>query len=176
MSSTATNKLYDYLKESEQKIFQSFENLNTDDKLAWFYWVYEKMGDSITPAAPSAADPNLAPVLLGTFYKLSDDDQLAIMRQIVNQEDTEYSRYYGALSVNNRLMVWYGWARAMGETVVDLPSDYPKTDAISQLLDQTQQLEFQEQISVFRAIASDMGYSEVGSVPDQSQTGKTDSL
>lgn len=31
-----------------QKLVDAFNNLDTDAKLAWFYLVYKKMGDSIT--------------------------------------------------------------------------------------------------------------------------------
>lgn len=176
MASTSVNKLYGYLKESEQAIVRDFLQMGTDEKLAWLYFVYLKMGDSITPAAPTAADPNLSPTLLGSFYEMSDDDQLAIMRQIANNEPSEYSRYYGALTENNRLLVLYAWAQAMGSTVVDLPQGYSASKVSNQLLTQIQQLDFQEQISVLRAVAASMGYSEVDQIPDQSQTGKTDSL
>lgn len=172
----AADKLYEYLTDVERQTFQQFETLSTDDKLAWFYWVYQHMGDSITPAAPVAADPNLAPILLGDFYELPKDDQLTIMRQIVKKEDTEYSRYYGALAENNRLLVWYAWAQAMGDTVVGMPNDYSATQATQQLLDQIQKLDFQEQISILRTVVADMGYSDVGRIPTQAETGKTDSL
>ncbi len=175
MTSTSA-KLFNYLKDSEKKIVQGVLQFSSDEKLAWLYFVYLKMGDSITPAAPTSADPNLSPILLGTFYEQSQDEQLAIMRQIASGEPSEYSRYYGALTENNRLLVWYAWAQAMGSTVVGLPQDYSASDASNQLLTQIQQLDFQEQISVLRAIVSGMGYSDVAPIPDQTQTGKTDSL
>ena len=37
-------------------------------------------------------------------------------------------------------------------------------------------LEFQEQISMLRAVAGNMGYSEVRNIPSQQETGKTPSL
>ncbi len=159
-----------------QKAVEAFNALDTDAKLAWLYFVYEKMGDSITPAAPTAADPELAPLLLGDYLQLSDDQQLAIMRDIVNCKDTEYSRAYGALKENNQLLVWYAWAVAMGDTVVDMPSDYNSTGAINNLLSQIEGLDFEGQISVLRAIAGEMGYSDVKPIETQAQTGKTSSL
>ena len=80
-----------------QKVVQDFNALDTDAKLAWFYLVYKEMGDSVTPAAPAATEPELAPKLMGDFFELSDDEQLAIMRQIVNRENTEYSHAYAAI-------------------------------------------------------------------------------
>ena len=164
------------LSAETQKVIKAFDALDTDAKLAWFYLVYKKMGDSITPAAPTAAEPELAPRLLGDYYELSDDEQLAIMRQIVNKEDTEYSRAYGALKENNQLMVWYAWAQAMGDTVVGMPSNYQASEPVNNLLSQTEGLDFEDQISIFRTISSNMGYTDVKPIETQAQTGKTSSL
>jgi hypothetical protein len=173
LADDATSEL---LTGQTQDVFMAYNKLGTDDKLALLYFIYEAMGEEITPAAPTAADPNLAPVLLGDFYSLSKDDQLAIMRQIVNCDDTEYSRAYGALAPNNQLLVWYAWAQGMGDTVVDMPSDYQTPQAVNNLLNQIEKLEFQQQISVLRAIANQMGHTNVQPIPTQAETGKTSSL
>jgi hypothetical protein len=162
--------------EDTKKVVQAFEGLSTDEKLALLYYIYKKMGDSITPAAPTAANPEIAPRLLGEFYELSDDDQLAVMREIVNREDTELSRAYGALTENNQLVVWYAWARGMGDTVVDLPQGYQPTQAINDALSQIEGLDFEGQISLLREVAGNMGYSDVKPIPTQAETGKTPSL
>jgi Orange carotenoid protein, N-terminal len=159
-----------------QKVFSNYSSLGADDKLALLYYVYEKMGESITPAAPAAADPELAPLLLENFFKLSGDDQLAVMREVVNGEDTEYSQAYGSLTANNQLLVWYAWAQGMGKTVIDMPGNYKPAKAVSDSLSQIEGLEFQDQISVLREIASKMGHSNVQAIPTQAETGKTSSL
>ena len=164
------------LSSETQKVVQAFDALDTDAKLALLYFVYEDMGDSVTPAAPAAAEPELAPKLLGEFYELSDEQQLAIMREIVNREDTEYSRTYGALKENNQLMVWYAWAQGMGDTVVDIPEEYESTEAIDNVIDQVEELEFEQQMSVLRTIVSYMGYTDVKPIETQAETGKTASL
>ncbi len=164
------------LSDETQKVVQGFNALDTDAKLAWFYLVYKKMGDSITPAAPAATEPELAPLLMGKFYELSDQEQLAIMRQIVNRENTEYSHAYGAIKENNQLMVWYAWAQGMGNSVVGMPQDYNASEAINNLISQIEGLEFEEQISIFRTIAGEMGYTDVKPIETQAQTGKTASL
>lgn len=159
-----------------QKIFGNYNKFNTDEKLALLYFIYERMGESITPAAPAAAEPNLAPVLLGDFYSLTGEQQLAVMREIVNNQDTEYSRAYGALTANNQLLVWYAWAQGMGESVIDMPDNYEATQAIDNALTQIEGLDFQQQISLLREIANQMGYSNVHKAPSQAETGKTASL
>ncbi len=164
------------LSDETQKVVQAFNTLDTDPKLALLYFVYEKMGDSITPAAPAAADPELAPRLMGDYYELSADQQLAIMREIVNCENTDYSRDYGALKENNQLMVWYAWAQGMGDKIVGMPEGYEATKAINDVLSQVEGLEFEEQISILRTIATNMGHTDVKPIETQAETGKTSSL
>lgn len=164
------------LSNETQKVVEAFNALDTDAKLSWLYFVYEKMGESITPAAPTAADPELAPILLGDYLQLSDEQQLDIMRDIINRKDTEYSRAYGALKENNQLLVWYAWAVEMGDTVVDVPQNYEATDAINNALAQIEELDFEGQISVLRAVAGEFGYTDVKPIATQAQTGKTPSL
>lgn len=164
------------LSEAGRKIVQTFASLGVDEKLALLYYIYTKMGGSITPAEPDAADPDLAPVLLGDFYNLSNDEQLNVMRDIVDHKDTDYSHAYGALKENNQLMVWFAWAQAMGDTVVDLPSGYQASAAVSQALSQIESLDFEEQMSVLREVAGNMGYTSVKPAQTQVETGKTSSL
>ncbi|NEQ27124.1 MAG: orange carotenoid protein, partial [Microcoleus sp. SIO2G3] len=61
------------MPDETKKAVEAFKKLGTDDKLALFYLIYTKMGDSVTPAAPSATDPELTPKLMGEFFELSDD-------------------------------------------------------------------------------------------------------
>jgi hypothetical protein len=159
-----------------QKLVEAFEDLGTDQQLALLYYIYEKMGDSITPAAPGAANPELAPTLLGDYLNLGDDEQLQIMRDIVEGKDTEWSRLYGGLKPNNQLVVWYSWAVEMGKNVVDIPANYEANEASQDILKQIQEFEFEQQITVLRQIVSDMGYSDVQAPPSQEETGKTPSL
>jgi hypothetical protein len=164
------------LSNETQNIVQTINGLGTDEKLALLYFVYEKMGDSITPAAPAAAEPQLAPMLLDDFYKLSHDQQLNIMRGIVNRDDTPYSHAYGALTANNQLLVWYAWAIDMGERIVDIPEGYEATEAVNGVLGQIEGLEFEQQISVLRDVANNMGYTDVKPIATQDEVGKTSSL
>ncbi|GAX35504.1 orange carotenoid protein N-terminal domain-containing protein [Nodularia sp. NIES-3585] len=176
MTTTSNKNVSQALNNETIKVVEGFNALDTDAKLAWFYFVYKKMGKSITPAAPEAAEPELSPMLLGDYFQLSPEQQLTIMRDIVEGKDTDYSRAYGAIKENNQLLVWYAWAAAMGNQVVGMPNNYQGTDAIKNLLSQTEKLDFEGQISVFRTIAGQMGYSDVQPIETQAQTGKTPSL
>ncbi|TAF59066.1 MAG: orange carotenoid protein [Oscillatoriales cyanobacterium] len=145
------------LSNDTQNMVEKINGLGTDEKLALLYFVYEKMGESITPAAPAAAEPELAPVLLNDFYNLSHDQQLNIM-------------------ANNQLLVWYAWAIDMGDKIVDIPEGYEATEAVNGVLGQIEGLEFEQQISVLRDVANNMGYTDVKPIATQAQVGKTSSL
>ncbi|TAG61928.1 MAG: orange carotenoid protein [Oscillatoriales cyanobacterium] len=151
------------LSDDTQNMVDKINGLGTDEKLALLYFIYEKMGDSITPAAPTAAEPELAPMLLNDFYNLSHDQQLNIIA-------------YGALTANNQLLVWYAWAIDMGDKIVDIPEGYEATEAVNCVLDQIEGLEFEQQISVLRDVANNMGYTDVKPIATQAQVGKTSSL
>jgi Orange carotenoid protein, N-terminal len=164
------------LSEKTQEIYQNCDRIDTDGKLALLYYIYKELGNSITPAAPNAADLNLTSSLIEEFFNLSDDEQLEIMRDIVNCKDTEYSHAYGGLSPNNQLLVWYAWAQEMGKSVVDIPDNYKAAEGVNQALSQIKKLEFEEQISLLREIATNMGYSQVKRVSSIDEVGITPSL
>jgi hypothetical protein len=163
-------------QQATQDLFGRYAALGVDDKLALLYYRCEGMGGSITPAAPQAADPELAEPLVTALYDLSEDDQLEAMRAVVRGDDTEISQRYGGLSANNQLLVWYGWAQAMGKQIVDMPSDYQADGPLQDILSEIKGMEFQSQISVLREAASQMGFSSVTAPPPLAETGVTDSL
>ncbi|MGB3615633.1 MAG: orange carotenoid protein N-terminal domain-containing protein [Elainellaceae cyanobacterium] len=169
----ALDKIMAFLDEKQKDLVKTFLSFGTDETLAALYFIYKKMGDTITTAAPGAADPELAPQLLGDFYALSNDDQLAVMREIANKAETQYSRAYGALTENNQLVVWYAWAKSMGDTVVDMPGDYKPTDAMNTFIGDLEAVDFESQISILRAAVTDMGCSAADAVVTQENTTKT---
>lgn len=174
---TSISSDYDQVQSSVTKdLFNQYSSLGTDDKLALLYYVYEKMGGSITPAAPEAADPNLAEPIIEGIYGQSEEQQLQIMREIAEGTDTPASQAYGGLTPNNQLLVWYIWAQEMGRRVVDMPPGFEAAEAVSTLLKKIENLEFQEQISLLRQAASSMGHSNVVKPPTQAETGVTPSL
>lgn len=175
MNSPAETNSHAISKDTQNTV-KKINGLGTDEKLALLYFIYEKMGDSITPAAPAAAEPELAPVLLDDFYNLSKDEQLNIMRAIVNRDDTPYSHAYGALTANNQLLVWYAWAVGMGDKIVDIPEGYEATEAVNGVLGDIEAFDFEQQISVLRDVANNMGYTNVKPIDTQDKVGKTSSL
>ena len=150
--------LYTEIKSDFNNAVEIFNDFTVDDKLALLWFIYEKMGTSITPAAPNAAEPAIAGGLFEQVGNKSQEEQLQIMRDIVSGTDTEYSRQYGGFSANTKLAFWYFLAKGMVKgLIIPMPDKYDLGDKESQWLGTLESLEFNEQITVLRELADNMG-------------------
>jgi len=144
---------------------KAFQALEVDQQLALFYFVYKKMGDTITPAAPGAskASPEIAEGLFNQVKELSFDDQLQLQRDLITGKDTVITREYAALSDTTKLLFWYLLAQGMDSNqIIPMPSGYQLSGEANQLLTQIQELGFEKQIAFFRDIVSPMGFDSTG--------------
>jgi Orange carotenoid protein, N-terminal len=64
---------------------EALQALPVDDQLALLWFVYTKMGKSVTPAAPGASGSEIAQGLFNQVQELSHDEQLQVMRDIANK-------------------------------------------------------------------------------------------
>lgn len=139
---------------SEQNIDRAlncYKNLSTDEKLALLWYVYTKMGTSVTPAAPGAAADEIAAGLFNQVKELSFEEQMGVQRNIIEGKDTLISREYGSLSENTKLYFWYRLAQGMeAGTIIPVPDDYEPTGGITELLSQIELMEFEQQITFLR--------------------------
>jgi hypothetical protein len=136
----------------------SYQNLTVDEKLALLWYVYTKMGTSVTPAAPGAAGDEIARGLFDQVKELSFEEQLDVQRKLITGADSLISREYGSLSDNTKLLFWYQLAQGMDEgTIVPVPDDYQATGAVEQLLSQIEVMEFEQQITLLRDAVTEAG-------------------
>ncbi|RAM52186.1 MAG: Orange carotenoid protein [Hapalosiphonaceae cyanobacterium JJU2] len=139
---------------------QDFQNLPVDEQLALFWFIYTEMGDSITPAAPNAStvSPNIAEGLFNQVKELSHEEQLQLQRDLINKADNRYTREYGSMSDTTKLLFWYRLAQGMeNATIVPMPPNYQLSSQAQELLNKIKQLDFGQQINVFRDYVSPMG-------------------
>ncbi|HHP7229692.1 MAG TPA: orange carotenoid protein N-terminal domain-containing protein [Xenococcaceae cyanobacterium] len=137
--------------QNSNRAFVNYSNLSTDEKLAFLWYVYKKMGTSVTPAAPGAASDEIAEGLFNQVKELSFEEQLDIQRKIIEGRDTLISREYGSLSENTKLYFWYCLAQGMeAGTIIPLPDDYEPTGAVTELLSQIELIDFEQQITFLR--------------------------
>ena len=155
------------------KEVEQFTALGTDQKLALLWFVYEAMGDSITPAAPSAstAATPIAEGLFGQVKAMSHEEQLQVQRDLIEQKNSLISREYGALSETTKLLFWYLLAEGMTqETIIPMPDNYQLSEEASAVLETIKGLDFQEQITLLREMVAPMGV-DPNKVAHDSETG-----
>ena len=146
---------------SDQNIsraLSSYGNLSTDDKLAFLWYVYTKMGTSVTPAAPGAAADEIVEGLFNQVKELSHEEQLDVQRKIIESQDTLISREYGSFSENSKLYFWYRLAQGMESgTIIPVPDNYEPSGSVTELLSQIETMEFEQQITLLRNAVIDAG-------------------
>ncbi len=134
------------------------KQLSVDEQLGLFWFIYTELGGAITPAAPGAARLQLAEGLLDDIKRLSYDEQLQFMRDLVNKVKTPLTRSYGVLSANTKLALWYQLAVWMesGE-VVPMPEGYTLSRDGQKVMQSIRDLDFGQQITLLRSFVVDMG-------------------
>jgi hypothetical protein len=137
---------------------QAFRSLNVDEQLALLWFVYTKMGGSITPAAPGAAGDEIAQGLFEQVKDMSHEEQLQMQRDLLRGASTTISREYGSLSANTKLLFWYRLAQGMeSETIVPMPPNYELSDESKSLIGALESVDFEQQITFLRSVVEPTG-------------------
>jgi hypothetical protein len=148
------------LRMDVNKSVERFQSLKIDDQLALLWFVYTEMGDAITPAAPGAAEPDIAEGLFNQVKALSHQEQLEVQRNLLKGKNTLISREYGSLSDNTKLLFWYRLAQGMEQgTIIPMPEDYELPEDGSQLLAALESMDFEQQITFLRKSVTNSGSS-----------------
>ncbi|MDP8963708.1 MAG: Orange carotenoid protein [Cyanobacteriota bacterium] len=156
MTFTADKSSYDQGKEA-------FKGLSVDDQLALLWFVYTKLGSSITPAAPGASGIEIAEGLFNQVKELPHEEQLQVQRDIASNADTLISREYGSLSPETKLAFWYLLAQGMeSATIIPMPPGYEMPQQGKDLLAQIEAMEFSQQIDFLRGAVLPMGAEAKG--------------
>lgn len=136
----------------------AFKGLDVDTQLALLWFVYTKLGTSITPAAPGASGSDIAQGLFNQVKELPHEEQLQVQRDIASNADTLISREYGSLSPETKLAFWYFLAQGMENgTIIPMPPGYELAQEGKDLLAQIESMEFSQQIDFLRGAVLPMG-------------------
>ena len=142
---------------------EALKGLSVDDQLGLLWFVYTKIGSSVTPAAPGAAGSEIAQGLFNQVKELSHEEQLQVQRDIASNADTLISREYGSLSPETKLAFWYFLAQGMENgTIIPVPPDYELPQEGKDLLARIESMDFQQQIDFLRGAVLPMGAEAKG--------------
>jgi Orange carotenoid protein, N-terminal len=139
---------------------QAWQQLDVDQQLALFWFIYKEMGKAITPAAPGAStvSPEIAEGLFNQVKELSHEEQLQVQRDLINKVDTQISRQYGSLGDTTKLLFWYRLSQGMDNgTIIPVPDDYQLPSQSQALLGKIKGLAFEQQMTLFRDYVAPMG-------------------
>jgi Orange carotenoid protein, N-terminal len=153
------------------ELASAFTGLSTDQQLALLWFIYKEVGKTVTPAAPGAstASPAIAEGLFKQVLEMSHEEQLQVQRDLVERKNNLISREYGALSNTTKLLFWYLLAQGMERSeIIPMPENYSLEPQAAQCLQQLQELENAEQITVLRDLVVDMGVDPEASAHDES--------
>ncbi|MGK7874179.1 MAG: orange carotenoid-binding protein [Xenococcaceae cyanobacterium] len=143
-----------------------FNQLSAEDQLALIWFAYLEMGQTITIAAPGAANMMFAENTLNEIRQMTPLQQSQAMCDLANRADTPVCRAYAAWSPNIKLGFWYKLGELMEEGVVaPIPEGYQLSANASAVLQAIRGLEPGQQITVLRNAVVDMGFdvSKLGS-------------
>ncbi|MGI8933305.1 orange carotenoid protein N-terminal domain-containing protein [Leptolyngbya sp. BC1307] len=136
----------------------AFNSLTTDDKLGLLWVLYENMGESVTPAAPGSANTQFTERLYEDVKAMSESDQLAFMRDLVEKKQTEQTKTYGTFVENNKLAFWYQLSEGMAAgDIIPVPDDYELPSSASKVFTDITALDFERQITLLRHAVLEMG-------------------
>ncbi len=136
-----------------------FTQLSAEDQLALIWFAYLEMGQSITIAAPGAANMQFAEITMNKIKNMTPLEQSQAMCDLANHADTEISRTYATWTSNIKLGFWYRLGEWMEQGyVAPIPEGYQLSANAAAVLQAIRGLESGQQITVLRNSVVDMGY------------------
>ena len=136
-----------------------FNQLSTEDQLAWIWFAYLEMGKTITVAAPGAANMQFAEPTLEEIKAMNFQQQSQVMCDLTNHADTPICRTYATWTPNIKLGFWYRLGEWMEQGIVaPIPKGYKLSANANAVLKSLQELDAGQQITVLRNTVLDMGF------------------
>ncbi len=143
-----------------------FNQLSAEEQLALLWFIYTEMGVTITPAAMQVVNMAFAEQTLTQIKQMTALEQMQVMCDLVNHTDTPVCRTYLYFGANVKLGFWYQLSEWMKQGIVaPIPEGYKLSVQASDLLQAIRQLEGGQQLTVFRDVVVNMGYSPTGETP-----------
>ncbi|MDF5730137.1 MAG: orange carotenoid-binding protein [Rhizonema sp. PD38] len=143
-----------------------FNQLSTEDQLAWTWFAFLEMGKTVTVAAPGAASMQFAEAVLNEIKRMPFPEQTQVMSDLANHADTTICRTYATWSPNIKLGFWNQLGEWMEQGIVaPIPSGYKLSANANAVLETLKGLDQGQQITVLRNSVVDMGFdaSKLGS-------------
>ncbi|MBW4691551.1 MAG: Orange carotenoid protein [Lyngbya sp. HA4199-MV5] len=142
---------------------ESFKHLTVDDQLAVLWDVYGFIRNESGMEDPNGTAPDNSDALFNKTKGLSQDEQLQLMRDLLQGSNTGIGGEYNTLTNNTKLAFWYQLAQGMERSeVIQAPADYQPSSEAQSLVSVLEPIGFEQQFVFLRdALLADGGKPSV---------------
>jgi Orange carotenoid protein, N-terminal len=149
----------------------AFQQLDIDDRLAVLASLYKQIANSIPADAANALPTGQAAGLVTQIQKLSSEEQLNALRDILPAERTDQNEVmldpnpskamvelvqggttiptgdYGKMKADAKIAFWDLLAQRLGSSIIGIPSDYRLTEQATTVLNMLQSMNTDELVA-----------------------------
>jgi hypothetical protein len=154
-----------------KQALSAFQKLDIDDRLAVLASVYKQIANSIPTDAANALPTEQAAGLVTQIQKLSSEEQLNALRDILPAEKTDQNEVmldphpskamvelaqggtaiptgdYGKMNAEAKIAFWYLLAQRLGTSIIGIPTDYRPTEQAVTVLNMLQSMNTDELVA-----------------------------
>lgn len=135
-------------------VLTAYNRLSAAERLDFVHTVYSRLGESITDRAVGAEWSSLAHRLSCKVGQVSRVDRTEVIKDILTNQDTRFSRAYGELDTNTRLAFWHRLVRSLNP--YGHHHRFPSA-AVQDLVAQTERLDADQQFTFLAQAVDQMG-------------------
>ncbi|MEL6159665.1 MAG: orange carotenoid protein N-terminal domain-containing protein [Cyanobacteria bacterium J06623_5] len=140
----------DYQTDFEQFKAQ-FDSLSVDQKLATLWHVYDGLSEEVIENPDDNKESDSSSDLYNQLAEKSEDEQLQFMRDTLSGQSNDLSNTYSKLSNTTKIALWYRLGQGMAKgSVVNVPSDYELSNEAQELVNQINQIDFEQRYIFMR--------------------------
>ncbi|MEO0760076.1 MAG: orange carotenoid protein N-terminal domain-containing protein [Cyanobacteria bacterium J06648_16] len=132
----------------------AFHRLSGAERFDFIKAVYARIGNTVTDRVAGARWSSLAHRLSCKVGQVNQSDRFGVIRDILNNHDTRFSRAYSELDTNTRLAFWHRLVRAYGSRQ---QATGCQSVAVQELVTLTEQLSADEQLEFLTQTVNQMG-------------------
>lgn len=132
----------------------NYSKLSGTERFDFIKAVYDCPGNAITARVMGAQWSSLAHRLSSNVGQVSRTDRVGVIKDILTNQDTRFSRAYGELDSNTRLAFWHRLVRSLNP--YRHTQGFPSA-AVQALVAQTERLNEDQQFAFLTQLVNQMG-------------------
>jgi hypothetical protein len=137
-----------------EQTVQAFESADLDCRLAVLWQTYDTLGQAFAAVVPVALFSQAVQQLISQLQQVDQQDQMAILRDILAGADTRFTQAYSALNINMKLAFWHRLFHLMPASRLPLTTCLEGGAATQLLLTRLSSMGLNERLRFLRRVVS----------------------